>query len=65
LTFGVLVVRPKMQSFVFMKVLQTVGEFHYGEGESEDLLNLNAGDMYIVRYNEIKSLLSEGLVKLL
>ena len=62
-----MITKPNLDSYVFCGVLEDIGQFHFDEGGDGDVLegDLTEGDVYIIRYRAIQSLLATGKVTLL
>eukprot|EP01137_Pigoraptor_chileana_P035953 Opistho-2@30765 len=60
---GSMVTAPNMDAFVFVRVLETQGNFALGDADVT--VDLERGDLYICRYDPIRPLLHEGKVALL
>jgi GINS complex subunit 4 len=53
---------PDTRTFVFCKVREDIGQFQLGD---EEIVNLNAGDTYVLQYEPIVPFIEQGQIDLI
>eukprot|EP00049_Salpingoeca_infusionum_P014731 m.279103 g.279103 ORF g.279103 m.279103 type:complete len:275 (+) comp15739_c4_seq9:202-1026(+) len=62
---GVRVTKPKLRSYVFCQFDEHLGRIEIGDAEESVKVDVNAGDIYIIRYETVRTLLERGTAHLI